>query len=366
MPRNGSGLYTLPTGNPVIPGTTISATTHNLTMDDVALALSQSLSRIGQGDMTAPLKLPNGSAAAPSLAFTNDPDCGLFRVGTNDIGLSISGGQIAHFLATSIEIASTVTFTQSSANAAAITAIGNGSGSGVTGQGGATGSGLTGTGGATSGNGVVGTGGPNGHGLFGNGGSNGNAVGGLGNGTGAGGSFTGGATGVGVAGLGGGTQAGGTFANGTAATGGTRRNAALLTNGDLAFSGVAAPTKTTALSNALTPTTLLKAWGLITIAGGGGVGNFVPTFVEGASITSVTRISSTRFRVTWATAFATSNYSVRVDTRSVTTSRAVAINSTITTTTLDFEIQVVSTGNATDLDATAATFVLDLSAYGHQ
>jgi hypothetical protein len=47
MPRNGSGTYSLPSGNPVVTGTTISSTTHNNTMSDIATALTQSISSTG-------------------------------------------------------------------------------------------------------------------------------------------------------------------------------------------------------------------------------------------------------------------------------------------------------------------------------
>jgi hypothetical protein len=57
MPRNGSGTYSLPAGNPVVTGTTISSTTHNNTMSDVATALTNSLAKDGQTTPTANLPL---------------------------------------------------------------------------------------------------------------------------------------------------------------------------------------------------------------------------------------------------------------------------------------------------------------------
>lgn len=53
MPRNGSGTYSLPSGNPVSTGTTISSTTHNNTMSDIATALTGSLARNGEATPTA-------------------------------------------------------------------------------------------------------------------------------------------------------------------------------------------------------------------------------------------------------------------------------------------------------------------------
>ena len=60
MPRNGSGNYTLPVSNPVISGTPIQSEWANSTMSDVALALTNSLSRQGQGGMLAPFRFANG------------------------------------------------------------------------------------------------------------------------------------------------------------------------------------------------------------------------------------------------------------------------------------------------------------------
>lgn len=75
MARDGSGTYSLPSGNPVTTGTTISSTTHNNTMSDIASALTASVAKDGQTTMTANLpmggfKLTNlaaGSASADSV-----------------------------------------------------------------------------------------------------------------------------------------------------------------------------------------------------------------------------------------------------------------------------------------------------------
>jgi len=48
MPRNGSGTYSLPAGNPVVSGTTISSTVHNNTMTDIGSEITNSLDKDGQ------------------------------------------------------------------------------------------------------------------------------------------------------------------------------------------------------------------------------------------------------------------------------------------------------------------------------
>jgi hypothetical protein len=71
MSRNGSGTYTLPAGNPVTTGTTISSTWANNTLTDIQNALTQSVAADGQTTITGPLqmggnKVTNMSAATVS------------------------------------------------------------------------------------------------------------------------------------------------------------------------------------------------------------------------------------------------------------------------------------------------------------
>jgi hypothetical protein len=59
MSLNGSGVYTLPSGNPVVSGTTISSTVQNNTMTDIANTLSNAMYKDGQSTPTANLKMGN-------------------------------------------------------------------------------------------------------------------------------------------------------------------------------------------------------------------------------------------------------------------------------------------------------------------
>lgn len=78
MPRNGSGTYTLPAGNPVVTGTIISSSWANTTLSDIATALTNSVAKDGQTVPTA--NLPMGgfvhtgvgnSSSLTSYAATN-------------------------------------------------------------------------------------------------------------------------------------------------------------------------------------------------------------------------------------------------------------------------------------------------------
>jgi hypothetical protein len=66
MAFNGSGTYSLPAGNPVTTGTTISSTWANSTLSDMATALSNCVTRDGQSPATA--NIPMGGYKLTGLA----------------------------------------------------------------------------------------------------------------------------------------------------------------------------------------------------------------------------------------------------------------------------------------------------------
>ena len=57
MSRNGSGTYTLPSGNPVVTGTTITSSWANATLSNIADALTQSVSADGQTPITGAINM---------------------------------------------------------------------------------------------------------------------------------------------------------------------------------------------------------------------------------------------------------------------------------------------------------------------
>jgi len=73
MSRNGSGTYTLPAGNPVVTGTTISSTWANNTLTDIATALTGSLASDGQTTATGNLKMGSNriTGLADGIALTD-------------------------------------------------------------------------------------------------------------------------------------------------------------------------------------------------------------------------------------------------------------------------------------------------------
>lgn len=99
MPRDASGTYTLPAGNPVVVGTTIDASWANTTMDDIETVLTDSLSRTGDGGMLVAMEFASGLVSAPGITWTSEPTSGFYLADTNDMRVSIAGSDRARFRA---------------------------------------------------------------------------------------------------------------------------------------------------------------------------------------------------------------------------------------------------------------------------
>ena len=93
MSRNGTGTYSLPTGNPVVTGTTISSTWANNTLTDIATALTGSLAADGQTTATGNLKmgsnrvtgLADGIAATDAATVNQIPSGALFLLKASNL-----------------------------------------------------------------------------------------------------------------------------------------------------------------------------------------------------------------------------------------------------------------------------------------
>lgn len=111
MPRNSSGNYTLPAGNPVVANTLIETAWANPTMSDIGSAITDSLDRQGRGAMLAALRLTDGVLAAPALAFSSETTSGLFRAASNIIAMSVAGVERQRWTTTGTSITGSVSFT---------------------------------------------------------------------------------------------------------------------------------------------------------------------------------------------------------------------------------------------------------------
>lgn len=85
----GYGTYTSASG-------TLTRTVRKSTNSDAAISLSGNAEVVitpSAEDLQSDIALADGTAAAPSLAFYNDDDTGLFRVGSNSLGFAAGGDQ---------------------------------------------------------------------------------------------------------------------------------------------------------------------------------------------------------------------------------------------------------------------------------
>jgi hypothetical protein len=90
MPRDSSGNYTLPVGNPVIDGTVIDVNWANPTMNDIAVQLNNVITRDGLLGPTLPMYFVDGTPALPGIAFNAQHGTGIWRDSTQ-IGVSYAG-----------------------------------------------------------------------------------------------------------------------------------------------------------------------------------------------------------------------------------------------------------------------------------
>lgn len=95
MPRLSDGEYVLPTAvNPVVTNTPVTSNWANTTMSDIGATLTDCLDTEGRNSMNAPFKFANGTAAAPSITWGNDPSSGWYLAGVADMRVSLSGSDV--------------------------------------------------------------------------------------------------------------------------------------------------------------------------------------------------------------------------------------------------------------------------------
>jgi hypothetical protein len=95
MSRNGSGVYTLPATNPVVPGSTIATVWANGTMTDIAAALTASVAADGQTPMTGNLNANSNKIVGLAVGTVagNSVEYSQFIEGTQT-DVAITGGTI--------------------------------------------------------------------------------------------------------------------------------------------------------------------------------------------------------------------------------------------------------------------------------
>ena len=94
MPRDASGNYSLPIGNPVTSDTVIESDWANSTMEDIALQLNNVITRDGSLGPIGVFKLADGTVGTPGLGFVAESGLGLYRPSQSVLGFSSGGRQI--------------------------------------------------------------------------------------------------------------------------------------------------------------------------------------------------------------------------------------------------------------------------------
>jgi hypothetical protein len=105
MPRDSSGNYTLPvSGNPVVSGETVSSAWANSTLDDVAVAMTDSLDREGRGGMLSPFRFADGTNLLPGASWVNETTTGFYRFDGGDLRIGVLTQQIQRWQATGSQL----------------------------------------------------------------------------------------------------------------------------------------------------------------------------------------------------------------------------------------------------------------------
>ena len=99
MSRDSGGTYTLPL-SPVVTGATIEASWANTSLNVIATALTDSLSRSGDGGMSSALKIIDGTKTVPGFTWSSESTSGFYRSAAGDIRVTVLNTDIVRFHST--------------------------------------------------------------------------------------------------------------------------------------------------------------------------------------------------------------------------------------------------------------------------
>ena len=91
MSRNGSGTYSLPAGNPVVTGTTISSAWANTTLNDIAASLTGSVAADGQTPVTGNIAMGNNKLTGLGVGTTSGDSVEFSQLGALLVSPTITG-----------------------------------------------------------------------------------------------------------------------------------------------------------------------------------------------------------------------------------------------------------------------------------
>lgn len=104
MPRDGSGVYSLPAGTEAESGATILSTPYNAFLADIEAALNDLNN--GTTFWTGAFKAYAGTVSAPGLSFNNDTNTGFYRIGADNIGVALGGVKFLDLSGNVLEVSS--------------------------------------------------------------------------------------------------------------------------------------------------------------------------------------------------------------------------------------------------------------------
>ena len=102
MPRNGSG--TMSPQNSFVTDTTISSTDMNANFTDIASEITTSIATDGQSTISAAIRFFSGTVGTPGISWGSDTDSGFYRIGGDNVGLSLGGTKYFDFATTGLTI----------------------------------------------------------------------------------------------------------------------------------------------------------------------------------------------------------------------------------------------------------------------
>ncbi len=90
--------------NSFVTDTTISSTDMNANFTDIASEITTSIATDGQSTISAPIRFFSGTALLPGISWGSDTNSGFYRIGGDNVGLSLGGTKYFDFATTGLTI----------------------------------------------------------------------------------------------------------------------------------------------------------------------------------------------------------------------------------------------------------------------
>src|SRR3990167_570725 len=92
-------------------GVATDATTINANFTDIAAELTNSVSVDGQSTLAGQLKAASGTVSAPGVTFGSDTNSGIYRIGSDNLGMSLGGSKVVDYATTGVAVTGTLSAT---------------------------------------------------------------------------------------------------------------------------------------------------------------------------------------------------------------------------------------------------------------